>query len=997
MATTLNSPGVSISITDDSAYASSGQGTIPLFIIGTHEYKATPGGVLAEGTLPKNANKLYLMTSQRDLVQTFGNPVFYKNNGTALDGYELNEYGLHAAYQYLGLANTAYVIRGDIDYSQLLPSAASPRGEPLNGTYWLDTSSSSWGVFLSNGNSSTGLAWENQTPSVISDTSLVEWTIISNKGVDDSNDNIVSQKGNLVLNNTSISLEANDTLSTVASKINSVTKTSNIRADIQYIGGKKTLILKQSQTSSVLDINGSSDSSILSDLGLYIQIYDDKTKTVIDSQNVKEAKLTPVSTMGSNGSFAIVACQNDNVLFQKITNVVASDTTSLNMSGVWFAVENGTSQNIDGNTTTVSPSDWQKALMNCGSDNTKCNISTMSPSFKIPAKSNVGDVWVETNSVNKGMDLALKVYDANTGSWTSLTVMMYPSIDAITTTVSGSVAGIYNIESNIVSFQLVRYNGSMWEALSYQASSNEPTTAPEDGTMWYDSSFKVDIMVNLGGNKWVGYRNHPDLVNTDPNGAIVAGSAPTTQSSGGPLVDNDIWINSSDTENYPMIYRYVSSTSSWKPVDNSDQVTPFGIVFADARQDDGSGNTSGSSLTSSNFLDPDAPNPELYPEGTLLFNTRFGTYNIKQWKSHYFNGGFGKVDYTQNPYTVGVQEYPALTTSGRWVTMSGNNSDGTPVMGRKAQRKLIVEALSSVISGNLDVRSEDIYFNLIAAPGYCELIQPMVELNSDKKQTAFVVGDTPARLSPTGTSITSYTSSSNGGNTETSLVTSDPYLAVYYPWALSDNTDGSEVVVPPSTIAMRTIAYSDSVSYPWYAPAGYTRGLVNNASSVGYINEDGEFTNVLLSEGQRDVLYMNSINPIAYMTGRGLVVYGQKTRNSQKTARDRINVSRLACYLNYQLDALAKPFLFELNNAHTRQSVETTFSKFMADLMMKNAIYDYIVVCDDSNNTSDRIDNNELWIDIAIAPEKAIEFIYIPLRIVNTGTDMSSLYSTTKT
>jgi phage tail sheath protein FI len=136
------------------------------------------------------------------------------------------------------------------------------------------------------------------------------------------------------------------------------------------------------------------------------------------------------------------------------------------------------------------------------------------------------------------------------------------------------------------------------------------------------------------------------------------------------------------------------------------------------------------------------------------------------------------------------------------------------------------------------------------------------------------------------------------------------------------------------------------------------------------------------------VLYLNKINPIAFIPNRGLIVYGQKTLNPTSTAMDRINVARLTNYLRYQLEMLAKPFLFEPNDLQTRDSVRITFERFLADLVGLRALYDFVVVCDETNNSGERIDRNELWIDVAIQPVKAIEFIYIPIRILNTGEDM---------
>jgi phage tail sheath protein FI len=196
-------------------------------------------------------------------------------------------------------------------------------------------------------------------------------------------------------------------------------------------------------------------------------------------------------------------------------------------------------------------------------------------------------------------------------------------------------------------------------------------------------------------------------------------------------------------------------------------------------------------------------------------------------------------------------------------------------------------------------------------------------------------------------------------------------------------------MVPPSTIALRTIAYNDQVAYQWFAPAGFTRGLVFNASSVGYLNAEGEYQPVILNQGQRDILYLNKINPIAYIPNRGLVVYGQKTLSPSASALDRVNVARLANYLRYNLDNIAKPFLFQPNDMQTRDAFKATIERFLVGLVGLRAIEDFAVVCDESNNTAERRNRNELWCDMFIAPEKAVEFIYLPVRIRNSGDSLS--------
>ncbi len=271
----------------------------------------------------------------------------------------------------------------------------------------------------------------------------------------------------------------------------------------------------------------------------------------------------------------------------------------------------------------------------------------------------------------------------------------------------------------------------------------------------------------------------------------------------------------------------------------------------------------------------------------------------------------------------------------------------------------------------------------------------MVTLNTDIKEVAFIVGDTPARLAPTGAAITKFAKaelSGTVGNTENGISTFNANVGVYYPWGISTNVDGTQIMVPPSTMAMRTLAYNDSVAYPWMAPAGFTRGLVTNASSVGYLTEEGEFRPAILNQGQRDTLYLNKINPIAYIPNRGLVVYGQKTRHNLDTSLDRINVARLVNYLRYNLDNISKPFLFEPNDFQTRESVKVLFERYLGDLVGLRGLYDFIVVCDDSNNTPERIDRHELWVDVAIQPVQAIEFIYIPVRILATGDDLDAAF-----
>ena len=126
---TLVSPGVSVMVTDESQYVAASQGTLPLLVVATASNKSdASGSAIAAGTLAQNAGVAYLVSSQRELVETFGEPKFYEVGGSVVQGAETSEYGLLAAYQYLGVSNNAYVIRADVDLAQLEASSTEPKG-----------------------------------------------------------------------------------------------------------------------------------------------------------------------------------------------------------------------------------------------------------------------------------------------------------------------------------------------------------------------------------------------------------------------------------------------------------------------------------------------------------------------------------------------------------------------------------------------------------------------------------------------------------------------------------------------------------------------------------------------------------------------------------------------------------------------------------------------------------------------------------------------------
>jgi hypothetical protein len=377
----------------------------------------------------------------------------------------------------------------------------------------------------------------------------------------------------------------------------------------------------------------------------------------------------------------------------------------------------------------------------------------------------------------------------------------------------------------------------------------------------------------------------------------------------------------------------------------------------------------------SNYVDLDAPDPAFYPRGILMFNTRASGFNVKQYKSAFFTSA----------------AYPNQSLPSRqdtWLSVSGFDTSGVPNFGRKAQRGVVVAALKSSIDSSTALREDQNVFNLIACPGYPELIPNMTALNEDRDNTAFIIGDTPMRLQATGTAIQGWAdnSSESTSTSEAGLDTVNPYVGVYYPSGQTNDLSGNAVAVPPSYAVIRTIIKSDSISYPWLAPAGTRRGLIDNLNAIGYVDEDsGQFISIGVTQGLRDVMYANKINPMTNLPGTGLVIYGQKTLASVPSSLDRINVARLINYLRLQLNTLARPYIFEPNDPITRNSITAVISSLLNDIVAKRGITDYLVVCDATNNPPERIARNELLVDVAIQPTKDVEFIYIPIRLKNPG------------
>ena len=937
---TLVSPGVSISVTDESFYASVGAGTVPLIVVATEANKtSSDGSGIAEYTKPENAGKVFNIASQRELLINYGNPKFYTSGGTPLHGYELNEYGLEAARSYLGFANRAYILRADIDLGKLTPSATPPTEAPEDGQYWLDVANTTWGV-----KRRVSGSW------VLQSVFIVDPADITSSGVPTTAYGV----------DFDIAVVLYNPNGTTRSTINICER----RSGAWFVIGESTW---NTASGNTLQINNHlnipttrADGTSLRDNDIFLQTSAPNQGT---SLNVKIYN----STTGEWLTDPVYGSRYSNAAHAHYANMGGpvdgdlwadyNETPTAQIVLRRWESDNADSQNIFYSTVIpqVDPLfDLTNHLNNAGTAAMWISINdsgVFDPNGYIPVffttdANNDGFASLQdavsdiNNSVSGASNPALR--DSLRAEIVNGNQIKFTQADGYQVKFfNGSIAGwapsVLGLQYGTFGSPATAFPYSEWAALSYVASNTSPLGDVADQTLWYDnviSTDNLDLLFNTGSS-WL----------TFTGDVQIAVTAPTTQSTGGTLLVGDVWISTDNLELYPQIYRW--SNSGWALMDNADQDTSAGIVFGDFRS------------APNAALFADAPNPVLYPAGILGWNMIASGGTIRQWSE----------------------------SDQRWRTVSGLRSDGSPYMLRHAQRNMVIKAMQAAVNANEDIRNEGLRFNLIGCPNYPEMMDEMVALNVDRKETAFIVGDTPMRLAADNTSITDWATNANNatGNGEVGLTTANPYAAVYYPSALTSGLDGTDIMVPPSHMILRTMAYNDQVAYPWFAPAGYQRGLVSNATSVGYLDgETNEYQPVALSQGQRDNLYLNKINPIGTFTGRGIVVFGQKTLNPVASALDRVNVARLVNYIRDRLDEAMRPFLFEPNDEITRQNAKTTVDRFLGQLVTSRGLFDFLSVCDSSNNTPDRIDRNELWVDIAIQPVKSIEFIYVPIRIQNT-------------
>jgi hypothetical protein len=208
------------------------------------------------------------------------------------------------------------------------------------------------------------------------------------------------------------------------------------------------------------------------------------------------------------------------------------------------------------------------------------------------------------------------------------------------------------------------------------------------------------------------------------------------------------------------------------------------------------------------------------------------------------------------------------------------------------------------------------------------------------------------------------------------------YATTYANWAkVNDVYTGTDIWVPFSGFAAADMANTDENFYPWYAPAGYTRGRVIGAIDLA----------VYPKQKERDQLYKIGINPVTLFPSEGFVIFGQKTLLKKPSAFDRINVRRMFLYVEKATKKTVKYFVFEPNTLFTRTQVVNTLSPIFETVKQTDGVYDFLLVCDERNNTPNVIDQNELVVDVYLKPVRAGEFILVNFYSTRTSTNFNEL------
>ena len=382
-------------------------------------------------------------------------------------------------------------------------------------------------------------------------------------------------------------------------------------------------------------------------------------------------------------------------------------------------------------------------------------------------------------------------------------------------------------------------------------------------------------------------------------------------------------------------------------------------------------------------LDPKAPNYITKQIGDT-------SYSVEQDGTDYYvksNGSYinqskhirvGAVNTPTLDFFDNNGDFKAALTSSLPVEGNGTFSGATGTLFDGQEAKFNDKITSGNIQGldqldytaSLDLltNTDDYKFNLVTVPGlnhndHATAVNKAVTL-AEGRQDCIAVID----LEPYNATVGNVTAQAASFNSS--------YAATYWPWLQTIEPSTAQTIwVPASTMIPGVYAFTDKSSEAWFAPAGLTRGALGNVTKAER----------KLTAGNRDKLYGANVNPIATFPGQGVVVFGQKTLQKRASALDRVNVRRLLIELKSYISQVSDNLVFEQNTIATRNSFLTVVNPYLEGIQQRQGLYAYKVVMDESNNTADVVDRNELVGQIFLQPTKTAEFIMLDFNVTPTG------------
>jgi len=298
-------------------------------------------------------------------------------------------------------------------------------------------------------------------------------------------------------------------------------------------------------------------------------------------------------------------------------------------------------------------------------------------------------------------------------------------------------------------------------------------------------------------------------------------------------------------------------------------------------------------------------------------------------------------------------------------------AEGTSEDGTDDNLNSVVIGTPADKTGIYALDDDNLNISIVAVPGFTnQRIQNALITLAESSQNFIAAVSPPYGLDTTQEAVNWM----NGKSSTRTASINSSYVAVYWPWTQVFSVyDERDRWLDPAIYAVRQMAFTDSVAEPWFAPAGFNRGRLTKPLD----------TEIILSQGDRDTLYDNNINPVVKFFPEGITIFGQKTGKRVPSATDRINVRRLMIVLRKTLLASARGFVFEPNDALTWENVKTLCEDILRDFAARRGVAEYRVICDSTINTPLRVSRRELWCKIILRPVEAAEYIIFEVNLTN--------------